>query len=140
MNVLLAVDGSDYTKRMLAYLAAHDELLGKRASYTAVTVVGIIPARAARFLNADIVDEYYRDEAEAILRPVQSFAEMNGWQMRTLQAHGPVAQTIADIARKEKPDLVVMGSHGHSTLGNLVLGSVATAVMAACDVPVLLVR
>ena len=28
MKVLLAVDGSDHTKRMLSYLAAHDELLG----------------------------------------------------------------------------------------------------------------
>ncbi|MDP4770616.1 MAG: universal stress protein, partial [Limnohabitans sp.] len=37
-------------------------------------------------------------------------------------------------------DLVVMGSHGHGTLGNLVMGSVATQVLANCKVPVLLVR
>ena len=28
MKILAAVDGSPYTKRMLAYLAAHDEWLG----------------------------------------------------------------------------------------------------------------
>jgi hypothetical protein len=28
MNILLAADGSGYTKRMLAYVAAHDEWLG----------------------------------------------------------------------------------------------------------------
>jgi nucleotide-binding universal stress UspA family protein len=33
-----------------------------------------------------------------------------------------------------------MGSHGHGTLGNLVMGSVATQVLAGCKVPVLLVR
>ena len=33
-----------------------------------------------------------------------------------------------------------MGSHGHGTLANLVLGSVATKVMALCSTPVLLVR
>jgi nucleotide-binding universal stress UspA family protein len=33
-----------------------------------------------------------------------------------------------------------MGSHGHSALGNLVLGSVVTAVLALCKVPVLLIR
>jgi len=37
-------------------------------------------------------------------------------------------------------DLVMMGSHGHSALGNLVMGSVATQVLAHCKVPVLLVR
>jgi nucleotide-binding universal stress UspA family protein len=36
--------------------------------------------------------------------------------------------------------LVVLGSHGHSALGNLVMGSVATQVLAECKVPALLVR
>jgi nucleotide-binding universal stress UspA family protein len=33
-----------------------------------------------------------------------------------------------------------MGSHGHGTLVNLVMGSVATKVLAHCKVPVLMVR
>jgi nucleotide-binding universal stress UspA family protein len=33
-----------------------------------------------------------------------------------------------------------MGSHGHTALGNLALGSVATGVLARCKVPVLLIR
>jgi nucleotide-binding universal stress UspA family protein len=47
---------------------------------------------------------------------------------------------IAALANKGKFDLLMMGSHGHSTLGNLVMGSVATKVMAHCTAPVLLVR
>ena len=46
MKILLAVDGSDYTKRMLAYLATHEEMLGKADSFTALTVVPAIPPRA----------------------------------------------------------------------------------------------
>ena len=33
-----------------------------------------------------------------------------------------------------------MGSHGHSALINLVVGSVATEVLAGCKIPVLIVR
>jgi nucleotide-binding universal stress UspA family protein len=33
-----------------------------------------------------------------------------------------------------------MGTHGHSPLGNLVLGSVVSGVLARSDKPVLLVR
>jgi nucleotide-binding universal stress UspA family protein len=33
-----------------------------------------------------------------------------------------------------------MGSHGHGSLGKLVMGSVTTKVMAHCQTPVLLVR
>ena len=41
MNILLAVDGSAYTKKMLAYLATHEELLGgthTSVSYTHLTL------------------------------------------------------------------------------------------------------
>jgi hypothetical protein len=34
MKILLPVDGSDYTKRMLSYIAAHDELLGGATTET----------------------------------------------------------------------------------------------------------
>ena len=34
MKILVAVDGSPFTKRMLAYLAAHDEWLGAHHQYT----------------------------------------------------------------------------------------------------------
>jgi nucleotide-binding universal stress UspA family protein len=33
-----------------------------------------------------------------------------------------------------------MGSHGRGALGNLVVGSVTTKVLASCKVPVLIVR
>ena len=47
---------------------------------------------------------------------------------------------IVAAATKGDYDMVIMGSHGHSTLGNLVMGSVATKVLAHCKTPVLLVR
>ena len=47
---------------------------------------------------------------------------------------------IAKMADSGKFDLLMMGSHGHGLLGNLVLGSVVTKVLAKCGTPVLLVR
>lgn len=43
-------------------------------------------------------------------------------------------------AKQGEFDLLVMGSHGHGALGNLVMGSVATKVMATCTTPILIVR
>ena len=65
---------------------------------------------------------------------------MQGWKVREAVMHGPAADTIAEFAQTEKPDLIVMGTHGHTALGNVLLGSVATGVLARCRVPVLLVR
>ena len=53
---------------------------------------------------------------------------------------GSPGEAIAKQANAGDFDLVMMGSHGHSALGNLVMGSVATKVMAHCGTPVLLVR
>jgi nucleotide-binding universal stress UspA family protein len=53
---------------------------------------------------------------------------------------GVVADVVADVATKGRYDLLVMGSHGHSSLANLVMGSVATKVLARCSTPALIVR
>jgi nucleotide-binding universal stress UspA family protein len=139
MKILLPVDGSEYTKRMLAYLAAHDEFLAGDHERVVVTIVPPIPPHAARFLEKSILDDHYREQAEKVLAPVRTFAEQNGWKIRTAWAHGPAAETITDFAAKEKPGLIVMGTHGHSALGNVLLGSVATGVIARAKAPVLLI-
>ncbi len=140
MKILLAVDGSDYTKRMLAYLAAHDELLGPRHQYTAISVVPPVPPHAASFLQRAVLDDYYASEAEHALGPVKAFAQQNGWTLEARHSVGSAGDVIAELADSGKYDLVVMGTHGHSALGNVVLGSVANRVVAKCRQPVLLVR
>jgi nucleotide-binding universal stress UspA family protein len=140
MKILLPVDGSEYTKRMLSYIAAHDELLGPDRHYTVMTAVAPIPAHAARFLDRQTLDDHYREQAEQVLAPVRAFIDQKGWTVRLLHVVGHPAEAIASFAGTEKPDLIVMGTHGHSSLGSVVLGSVATGVLARCKVPVLLIR
>ena len=140
MKILLPVDGSDFTTRMLGYLNTHGELLAGGHEYVLFTAVAPIPMRAARFLDSTIVDAYYSDQAEQVLRPVREFAVQHGWKFRACHAHGHAAEAIAEMVELEKPDLIVMGTHGQSSLGNMLLGSVVTGVLARCTVPVLLVR
>ena len=140
MKILLAVDGSHVTKRMLNYLAAHGELLGPGHEYTLLTVVAPVPGYAAKHLDRKIIDDYYLEQAEEVFHPIRSFAEKQGWQIRLLHKSGHAAEVIAALAETEHVDLVVMGAHGHSSLGGAVLGSVATGVLARCKTPVLLIR
>ena len=140
MNILLAVDGSPYTKKILAYLAAHDEMLGTSHSYTAITVQAALPPRARAALGKETVDSYYAEEGEKVLAPVVKFLARHGVQLKTVTKVGPAGETIAKVAESGKYDLIVMGTHGHGSLGKLVMGSVSTQVLANCQVPVLLVR
>jgi nucleotide-binding universal stress UspA family protein len=140
MKILLPVDGSEYTQRVLNYIGAHNELLGPGHEYTAFTAIPSIPAHAARFLDRATVEDYYKDLAEQVLKPVEAFAAQQGWKLKVAYVHGPAAEAIAAFANEHKPDLIVMGTHGHSALGNVILGSVASGVLARCTTPVLLIR
>jgi len=140
MKILLSVDGSDFTKRMLGYVAAHDEMFGAGHDYVALTVVGLVPPEFAEFAPGGGIEAHYREKADAVLRPVQAFAAQNGWKLRASHAVGSPAEAVAAFVDKERPDLIVMGSHGHTALGSLLLGSVATGVLARCKAPVLIIR
>lgn len=140
MKILLAVDGSEYTKKMLAYLTTHDSLFTADNSYTIFTAQPQLPPRARAAVGKEIVDKYHTEEAEKIVGPVSKFLARHGIDAKSQWKVGHAGETIAKAAESGKFDLVVMGSHGHSALGNLVLGSVATQVLAHCSVPVLLVR
>ncbi|HMR68675.1 MAG TPA: universal stress protein [Rubrivivax sp.] len=140
MKILIAVDGSPFTKRMLAYLTAHDEFPGRGHDYTVLTAVPPVPPRAAAVVDKATLDGYYGDEAEKVFKPIRSFLSRQGIDAKFQYKVGHAGETISSIADKGKFDLLVMGSHGHGTLTNLVMGSVATKVLAHSKVPVLLVR
>jgi nucleotide-binding universal stress UspA family protein len=140
MKTLLAVDGSDYTKRMLSYLATHKDFLGTAQACTVLYVVLPVPHRAAAFAGPEMVHGYYEDDARVVLEPIQAFMREQGIEASFVHKVGHPADEIASYAEAGNFDLVVMGSHGVGALKNLVLGSVATKVLARCTVPVLLVR
>ena len=141
MNILVPVDGSDYTKRMLAYLAAHDEWLGGLHRYTVVHVVPSMPARVASAGDKATLQAYYDSEAQKVLKPIRAFfARHADIGVEFFTKTGSPADVIVKLAQQKKHQLVMMGSHGHGALGNLVLGSVATKVLAQSALPVLLVR
>jgi nucleotide-binding universal stress UspA family protein len=140
MKILLAVDGSSYSRRMLAYLAAHDEWLGAQHEYSVLTVVPGVPARASAVLDKKILKDYVDDEAERVLKPIRAFFERQGIRANYLSKVGHAAEVIASQAQRGGFDLLLMGSHGHGNLASLVMGSVTARVLASCKTPVLLVR
>ncbi len=53
---------------------------------------------------------------------------------------GHPVQEIIDAAVTGKFDMLVMGTHGHSLIDDLLLGSVARGVVHKCPIPVLTIR
>ena len=140
MKILLAVDGSPFTKKMLAYLTTHLEMFSGDVEFTALSVQGTLPPRARAAVGKEVVDNYYAEESAKVLDPVIKFLTRHNLKVKSLSKIGNAGETIAKTAESGRYDMVIMGSHGHNALGSLVMGSVATRVLANCETPVLLVR
>jgi nucleotide-binding universal stress UspA family protein len=140
MKTLLAVDGSPYTRKMLAYLATHLEMFADRHEFTLLAVQDPLPPRARAAVGKEALDAYYVEQAAKVLEPALKFMARHDLKVKGISRIGNAGETIAKIADSGNFELVVMGSRGHGALGNLVMGSVATKVLAQCKVPVLLIR
>lgn len=140
MKILLAVDGSAHSKKMLAYLVTHEELLAPSNRFTLMTVQPQLPPRARSMVGKEAVESYQREEAEKVLGPASQFLMRHGINPKSVAKVGHAGETLCKAANAGGFDLVVMGSHGHGVFGNLVMGSVATQVLSQSKVPVLLVR
>ncbi len=139
MKILFAADGSAYTQRALDYLVMHDWL--RAGNQICVFYAALpVPHRAADMAGRALTHHYYEDEAEQVMRPIRE--RLAGAHIEAEYAHvaGHTAESIVQKAEAGGFDLIVMGSHGHGALAGVVMGSVATRVLASCKVPVLLIR
>jgi nucleotide-binding universal stress UspA family protein len=140
MKILLAVDGSKYTKKMLAYLATHNELFSTAHEYRLLHVQAALPTHVQNVIGKQNIKNYHAEEAEKVLAPVRKFLLRHGIQASSSWKVGHAGEQITKACADDHFDLLVMGSHGQGVLANMVMGSVATQVLSLSRVPVLLVR
>lgn len=143
-HILLATDGSP------------------ESEHAARLAVGLAHTHGSRLTALYVADPYpYMGIGEVNPMGLQAYA--SAAQQLAAQAHAQVealctqqtppvtlqarlledvaaARGIVETAKGEGIDLVVMGSHGRSGFARLMLGSVATKVVAESPVPVLVTR
>lgn len=140
MKALIAIDGSENALRALMKFLELTKLFSDLPSITLINVRDDTPLRGAkRAAGYDTVVEYLNGLGAADL--MQARAQLDEWKVphNVIMAVGEVASTIARNAEENGFDLIVMGSKGRTNFGNLLMGSVATKVLAATEKPVLLV-
>jgi len=64
---------------------------------------------------------------------------LNGKNIETHLIEGDTAKKILEFADQWDADVIVMGTHSHSTLEKLFLGTVASTVLERTEVPVYMV-
>ena len=140
MKIILAADGSKFTKKALAFLVTHESLAGPDDEMIVVHAQPPLPPRVRSAVGADVVRDYLADEAEKVLGPIRKFLDKHDIHYRCEWAVGPAHELVLKTAKKSKAHLIVMGTHGHGALGRALMGSVALRVATEADIPVLLVK
>ena len=140
MRIVLAADGSKFTKKALAFLINHETLAGEGDEVLVLNVQPTMPPRVRTMVGSAAVNAYQSDEAEAVLSPIRKLLERKGVAWRCDWKVGEPAAQILAAAEKSKAHMIVMGTHGYGAIGRAVMGSVANRVLQGAKIPVLLVR
>ena len=143
-RILVCTDGSRLAQRAAREGVALAASLGASVVGLLVTPPFEPPDGFEHSPLAAQIERHVRDSKRAAARCLGAIArdaDSLGVKCRTLHVgRFPPASTIVETAAAERCDLIVMGSHGHGALGQLLLGSVTARVAATCSVPLLIVR
>jgi nucleotide-binding universal stress UspA family protein len=139
-RVLIAYDGSDEAKAAIREAAR--QLIPNREALvlTVWQPVGALPF-ATMADGVDGIEQSIETEALTVAREGAELANSAGFRATPLVESGsPVWQSIVSCAQQHSASLVVMGSHGRTGLGFVLMGSIATAVSRHGELPVLIVH
>jgi len=140
LKLLVAIDGSAASERVAGYLV-NLHRAGVDAEFHLLNVqIAAVSGHGRSFVNQSDLDAYYREEGNAALAAARVMLDAAGIAHRDHLAVGHVATTLCEFVNSHGLDGIVMGTHGRSGLGGLLMGSVATEVVREARVPVTLVK
>jgi nucleotide-binding universal stress UspA family protein len=141
-HVLLAVDGSDSSAQAVRYLISVRQDLREPETLDVhlLNVQRPVSGDVSRFVAGETLKEYHLEGSEQALAPARALLDAAGLKYQEHRLVGDPAQSISDAAQTHGCDLVVMGTRGMGGVAAGLIGSVAQATVAQCNVPVLLVK
>jgi len=134
-QILIATDFSEASHRGFEYAVAMARHYG-----AALSVVHSFPLEPrAPVPIYPLPRELDRDrlEAEEALKKLGEQARTHNLNAQLLLEQGSVWEVLASVMRRQKVDLLVLGTRGRSGLKKLALGSVAEEVLRMASCPVL---
>lgn len=134
-KILFAIDGSKFSDGAMQRAFTFHRTYGSKLYALSVADVpphlyGVSPAAAEGIIA----------NARENLVQVEQKADAAGVLIEPLLREGDPAQLITDIAETQHIELIVIGSHGRSGLGRLLMGSVTERVIGHARCPVLVTR
>jgi nucleotide-binding universal stress UspA family protein len=109
------------------------------------TITGVYSINApphSEFRGVGSVQESLNDEIKKFMDEAKVLAAQNGIVFKEKMMRGDVGYNIVKLAqnKKEKFNLIVIGSRGRGSVKEMFFGSVSNYVIHAAKIPVLIVK
>ncbi|HEV8143350.1 MAG TPA: universal stress protein [Methylomirabilota bacterium] len=115
-----------------------------RATLPIVHVLPTLPMVGDAYMAASAYDEMlraHRLQAEKEMDRLLKRARAVGVRATGhVLDFGPVVESIVRFAKRQRADLIVMGTHGHGVVAKVLLGSVAERVISRAPCPVMTLK
>ncbi len=118
-----------------------------RQSRGRLLIVHVVPSGMPVGAEGYVTPRMYQEMETAIRKSAQkqldrlvAQAKKAGVAARGLLLTGAAPEAIALTARKERSDVVIVGTHGRTGLDRLLAGSVASRIVGTAPCPVMTVR
>jgi manganese transport protein len=132
-NVAVAVDFSDADE--IAINSAF-EFGGKEAQYTLIHVVETVGA----LMYGDNIDDCETSIDEKILNEYKTMLSEKGFKIETVLGFGKPNKAIPKIINEGSFDVLVMGTHGHTGLKDLLFGTTVDKLRHEISIPLFIVK
>ncbi len=140
-KILVALDGSDGSKRALSAAVANAKLTGSD-----LVLAYVIDWSPYSFHTPEELEErHQRRESEiqrandSILTPEKEALKSEGLNVETVVHHGKIAETLLTLGEEHGISQIYIGRRGESRVHALIFGSVSAAVVQVSTVPVTVV-
>jgi manganese transport protein len=111
-----------------------------QGSSSELVLLHVVDTALTRVLGSDVADRESEADNRYLTDLVESLRE-RGYQARSVLLHGPdPAGELVSYLRGDPVDLLVVGSHGHGLVRDLLLGQTVDRVRHRLDVPMLIAR
>ncbi|NOT59569.1 MAG: universal stress protein [Acidobacteria bacterium] len=148
MKILLAVDGSDYSKRAVESIAARPWPADSEIKVLSAIELPFSPSPEVWALPDSYYAQLQKQATESATKAAQEAADFltqtaaTPLRISTATELGLAREVILDTAEKWEADLIVLGSHGYNAFKRFMLGSVSHAVAthAPCSVEIVRTR